>query len=65
MREFLLVEPRAVKIRRRIRTKERRAFLTDPVARQGRTLILSLMNPGIGLRQLPRLISRVEGLRHR
>lgn len=39
-------------------------FLTDPVTRRGRALILRVMDSRIGLRQLPRLISRVEGLRH-
>lgn len=39
-------------------------FLTDPVTCQGRALILRVMDPRIRLRQLPRLISRVEGLRY-
>jgi hypothetical protein len=46
------------------RHTNKKNFLTDPVTRQGWALILCVMDPRIGLRQLPRLISRVEGLRH-
>lgn len=41
-----------------------KSSLTSLVIRQRRTLILRVMDPGIGLRQLPRLISRLESLCH-